>query len=153
MKLKALELSAEDRSRLEWIVERERDWRVRHRAQTLLYFGDGWSAKGIAVKQKLNLDTVYDRRKHWLAAGFASLADKPRSGAPMKLNEEQRQRLRTWASEEALSGPVLRAKLQAECGVTVHLNTVKNALHGMDFVWKRTRHSLKKTGPAGLHKK
>ncbi|MDP2834776.1 MAG: helix-turn-helix domain-containing protein [Pseudomonadota bacterium] len=87
MKLKNLELSAEDRAKLLEIVEKGRDWRVRHRAQTLLYFGDRWRAKAIAAQQNLNLDTVYDRRKHWLAEGFASLADKHRRGAPSKLSE------------------------------------------------------------------
>jgi len=58
MKLKNLELSAEDRAKLLEIVEKGSDWRVRHRAQTLLYFGDGWRAKAIAAQQNLNLDTV-----------------------------------------------------------------------------------------------
>jgi transposase len=55
---------------------------MRHRAQTLLYFSEGCSAKDIATRQDLHLDTVYDRRKHWLKDGFASLADRQRSGAP-----------------------------------------------------------------------
>ena len=47
MKLKALVLSPEDRSGLEKVVAKGRDWRMRHRAQTLLYFADGWRAKEI----------------------------------------------------------------------------------------------------------
>jgi hypothetical protein len=55
-------LSEEDRKKLLEIVEKGRDWRMRHRAQTLLFFGAGWQAKAIAEQQNLNLDTVYDRR-------------------------------------------------------------------------------------------
>jgi hypothetical protein len=67
MKRKRLELSEEDRKRFLEIIEKGWDWRMRHRAQTLLYFWAGWQAKAIAEQQALHLDTVYDRRKHWLA--------------------------------------------------------------------------------------
>ena len=103
MKLQVLELTEEDRAGLLKIVEKARDWRMRHRAQTLLYFGDGWRAKAIATQQNLHLDTVYDRRKHWLTDGFTSLADKHRCGAPSKVSVVQREQLRTWATQEALT--------------------------------------------------
>jgi transposase len=146
MKLKDLVLSAADRSELERIVAKGKDWRMRDRAQTLLYFGDGWRAKAIAEAQQLNLDTVYDRRKHWLAEGFASLPDKPRSGAPAKLSPSHREKIRAWAKDEALTVPALLAKLKEECDVSVCISTLSVALKQMRFVWKRTRHSLKKTG-------
>lgn len=44
MKLEVLELTEEDRAGLLKIVENGRDWRMRQRAQTVLYFGDGWRA-------------------------------------------------------------------------------------------------------------
>lgn len=103
MKLEVLELTEEERAGLLKIVEKGRDWRMRHRAQTLLYFGDGWRALAIATQQNLHLDTVYDRRKHWLAEGFASLADKNRCGAPSKVSAAHREQLRTWATQEALT--------------------------------------------------
>jgi transposase len=146
MKQKRLELSPADRAGLEKIVEKGSDWRMRHRAQTLLYFGDGWRAKAIAAQQKLHLDTVYDRRKHWLAEGFASLADKPRCGAPSKVNPAQREQLRQWAAVEALTARQLVTKLKEEFDIRLHPNTLGVILKQMQFVWKRTRHSLKKNG-------
>lgn len=119
---------------------------MRHRAQTLLYFGDGWRAKAIAAQQNLNLDTVYDRRKHWLLESFASLTDKHRSGAPLKLSVIHQDLIMTWAEEEALTAPAILAKLKEDCEVTVCANTLTQALKRMRFVWKRTRHSLKKNG-------
>lgn len=145
MKLKVLELSQEERKGLSKIVERGRDWRMRHRAQTLLYFGDGWTAKVIADQQELHLDTVYDRRKHWLEGGFASLADKPRSGTPAKVSKAQREQLRVWATEEALTARQLVSKLKEEFDIGIHPNTLGVILKQMKFVWKRTRHSLKKS--------
>jgi len=56
-----LNLSADERAKLQEIVAKGSDWRARQRAQTLLYFHDGLSAKAIVALQNLNLDTVYDR--------------------------------------------------------------------------------------------
>jgi transposase len=145
MKLKVLELSQEDRSELVKIVEKGRDWRMRHRAQTLLYFGDGWRAKAIAAQQDLHLDTVYDRRKHWLTEGFASLADKHRCGVASKVSVAQREQLRIWATAQALTARQLVTKLKEEFDIMIHPNTLGVILKEMKFVWKRTRHSLKKT--------
>ena len=150
MKLKVLELSPEDRAKLVKIVEKGRDWRMRHRAQTLLYFSDGWTAKAIAAQQDLHLDTVYDRRKHWQEEGFASLADKHRSGTPPKVSEAQREQLRIWATAEALTARQLVGKLKEEFDISIHPNTLGVMLKQMKFVWKRTRHSLKKATSAEI---
>ena len=145
MKLEVLELTEKDRAGLLKIVEKGRDWRMRHRAQTVLYFGDGWRAKAIATQQNLHLDTVYDRRKHWLAEGFASLADKHRSGAPSKVSAAQREQLRLWATQEALTARELLTRLKEEFDIVVHASTLGVILKEMNFVWKRTRHNLKES--------
>ncbi len=88
---------------------------------------------------------MYDRRKHWLAEGFASLADKHRRGAPSKLSEAHRELIKTWEKEEALTAPAILAKLKEEYEVTVCANTLTQSLKKMGFVWKRTRRRLKKT--------
>ena len=121
------------------------DWRARHRAQTLLYFDDGLSANAIVALQDLNIDTVYDRRKNWLSKGFAFLYDVHRSGAPPKLNAIHLDQIKTWAEAEALTAPAIVGRLKEECNVDVSVSTVSNALKALGFIWKRTRHSLKKT--------
>ena len=145
MKLEVLTLTEGDRAGLLKIVEKGRDWRMRHRAQTLLYFGDEWRAKAIATQQNLHLDTVYDRRKHWLTDGFTSLADKHRSGAPSKVSAVQREQLRVWATQEALTARELLTKLKEEFDIVMHPSTLSAILREMKFVWKRTRHNLKKS--------
>lgn len=148
--LEPLELSKEERTKLEWVAERGERWRERQRAQTILYLADGWAVKDVAAKQKLNLDTVYDRRQHWLEQGFGYLPDHGEGGRPLKLTDEHRQMLREWASQEALSAAGLAAKLREACGLEVGAELIRRELKKMDFVWKRTRHSLKKTGSAAL---
>jgi hypothetical protein len=75
-----LALSQQDQSRRVEIGETSWDWRVRRSAPALLYFGDGWRAKTVAAQHDLHLDTAYERRKDWLAAGFVSLTNKHRCG-------------------------------------------------------------------------
>ncbi len=144
MKLSHLELSADDRAKLQEVVAKGRDWQARHRAQTLLYFNDGLRAKAIMALQDLNIDTVYDRRKNWLLKGFAALYDVHRSGAPSKLKAIHLDQINTWAEEKALTAPAIVALLKEECNVNVSVATVTNALKALGFVWKRTRHWLKK---------
>jgi transposase len=145
MKLETLELTKEERMGLLRIVEKGRDGRMRHRAQTLLHFSDGLRARAIATLQNLHLDTVYDRRKHWRAAGLSSLEDKHRSGAPPKVSAAQREQLSTWAIKEALTARELLTKLKEEFDIAMHPNTLCVTLKKRGFVWKRTRHTLKKS--------
>ncbi len=145
MKLSDLKLAANDRVKLQEVVAKGSDWRARHRAQTLLYFDDGLRANDIMALQDLNIDTVYDRRKHWLSKGFAFLYDVHRSGAPPKLNAIHREQIKILTEEEALTAPAIVARLKEECDIEVSVGTVRNALKALGTIWKRTRHSLKKT--------
>lgn len=144
-KQKGLELSAEERRRLEQIVKRGADWREREWSQMLLYFADGWLGPAIARELGRNLDTVYDCRKRWLQTGWEAVRNKKAGGAPSKLTEEHRALLRTWVTQEALTTPQLQARLQEHCGLRVGEETVRVALKRMGVVWKRTRHTLKKS--------
>jgi transposase len=141
---KVLNLSAEDIRALKRIVDRGTDWRARSRAQTLLHFSDGLTTQAIVVLQDLNQDTVNDRRKHWLERGFESLTDKARSGAPPKINAEQQEYLAELVKTQAVSSRELVSQMEANFGVLFKQTTVVKTLKRMGFVWKRTRHSLKK---------
>ncbi len=74
------------------------------------------------------------------------MADQYRRGMPPKLNEAQRKQLRIWASAEALIARQLLTKLKDKFDVVLHPNTLGTIFKKMSFVWKRTLHSLKKTG-------
>jgi transposase len=131
MKLSDLELSADDREKLQKVVAKGSDWRARHRAQTLLYFDDGLSANAIVALQELNIDTVYDRRKNWLSKGFAFLYDEHRSGAPPKLNAIHLEQIKIWTEEKALTAPAIVGRLKEECDIEVSVGTVCNALKAL----------------------
>lgn len=144
MLLKGLDLTEEERSRLEEIVLKGRDWRERHRAQTILLLAAGLSGRAVAAQQKITAEVVYERRQRWLSKGFAALPDGARCGAPPKLSAEHVEQVMKWADAEALTVPELLARLKEHCGVVVCAGTLATALKKAGYVWKRTRHSLKK---------
>jgi transposase len=140
-----ISLSTDMRSALRVMVARGQNWRERQRAQTLLYFDDGMSAAEAARLLDVHIGTVLRTRRNWFETGLDSLSDLPRSGAPRKISEQQTQRLVALASEQPMSAKQLLAMHVESGGAAVHLNTLTAALHKAGLVWKRTRHSLKKT--------
>jgi len=137
-------LSEETRLALEDTVQRDPNWRVRQRAQTVLYLGCGLSAEEVAKKMELHVRTVHSTRTAWRSKGFDSLPDLPRSGAPSKLSVQQSDRLVEWARQQPGSARDLLNRHESEGGTPVHLSTIRSALRKAQMVFKRTRHSLKK---------
>jgi transposase len=143
-KSKLLYLSEENRSVLEEIYKRDPNWRIRERAQTLLLLDDKFSRIEVAEHVGINLRTVGTTMNEWLKNGIYSLSDRPRYGAPSKINSEERAFLKKAATEEPLSAKDLLKKHIDNGGKKVHSNTIMNAIKSLGFVFKRTRHSLEK---------
>lgn len=143
-KVKPIPLEAEEQEALREILKKGTDWRERDRAETILLLAAGVSIQDVVQQQGWCIETVRIRRRKWLTRGFASLSDQPRCGAPSKLAEEHRQRLRGWVDAEPLSARELITRLERECGVTIGATTLRNELARMGYFWKRTRYSSKK---------
>ena len=141
---KILQLDEDRRAQLQHIVKRGSYWRERERAQTLLLLDSGVFAEDVAIQMGLNVRTVRITHTNWRQTGMASLPDLPRSGAPRKLQPEHVERLVQWAEAEPLTAAALLARHLDAGGPSVHVNTMVATLKGLDFVCKRTRHSLKK---------
>lgn len=140
-----LNLSSEDRLRLQNIVARGTDWRERERSRTLILLDDGFSMGEVSKIVDIDIRTVGLTRMDWLKRSFESLVDAPRCGAPRKITAEQLEAMLGAAEKEPLTARALLAKHVAAGGKSVHVSTVTNALKKADFVWKRTRASLKKS--------
>ena len=140
----ALVLDDQDRLNLERIIFRGADWRQRQRAETLLMLERGNSTSTTADAIGIHARTVLITLKDWQARGYSSLVDAPRSGAPRKISSEQLVKIVNMASAEPLTAKTLLAKHVEDGGTMVHVNTLRVALKEAGFLWKRTRHSLKK---------
>lgn len=139
-----LSLLTDDRFRLQSIVDRGTDWRERERSQTLILLDDGLSMREVSEVVEIDIRTVGLTRMDWLKRGFESLVDAPRSGAPKKITTEELEKILEAAKQEPLTAKALLAKHIAIGGTLVHVNTITKALKKAEFVWKRTRSSLKK---------
>jgi len=139
-----LSLLPEVRLRLQNIVDRGVDWRERERSKTLILLDDGLSMREVSELVEIDIRTVGLTRMDWLKRGFESLVDAPRSGAPKKITDEQLGKILEAAKQEPLTAKALLAKHIASGGALVHVNTITKALKKAEFVWKRTRSSLKK---------
>ena len=139
-------LDEADVQALRQVDKKSSDWRARERARTLLLLGQGKSLAEVAQLQDITTRTVRNTWARWCAQGMASLVDKPRCGAPRKLDDTALERLTQWASEEPLTAVELLQRHTQAQGTRVHVNTLVAALKREDFAWKRTRHCLKKNG-------
>jgi hypothetical protein len=68
----------------------------------------------------------------------------------LKITPSQKASIVAWAQAEPLSSAQLLARHLDAGGTPVHLKTVVNLLGRQDFVWKRTRASLKKRNEAAF---
>ena len=138
-------LSEADRLALEHVVKKSPDWRARERAKTLLLLSQPLLSREVAKVQDLNIETVRVTWQRWVKEGMDALFDKPRIGAPAKLDAAAVERLVQWGRQEPLSATeLLQRHLEAQ-GAPVSLNTLIRTLKANGLVWKRTRHSLKKS--------
>lgn len=141
-----LNLEPSDRVLLSRMIQRADNWRVRQRAQTLVYLDDGVSMSDVAELMGVHVRTVGSTRTAWLECGEASLHDAPRSGAPRKLSERELQNIIALAGATPLTAKGLLTLHVEAGGQAVHVATLTAALKAAGLVWKRTRASLKKKG-------
>jgi transposase len=145
MRVKPIELNEAEREQLLTIIKKGGDWRERGRAQTILMLSEGQTVVAIAEQQGVKPEAIRERRRKWWKNGMNSLPDQPRSGAPSKLTDAHRCQLKEWMDAEPLTCRALVGRLTLECGMTISAGTLRNELKRMDYVWKRTRYSLKKS--------
>lgn len=144
--LKIVALTVEEKSQLQSLERFDPNWRVRERVKTVLLLSQGQTCLEVASQVGIHFRTVSYTRQSWLQEKFASLRDKPRCGAPFKMSADERSKVVQWAEALPLSATELLARHLDAGGVPVHAQTIKSLLRKEDFVWKRTRASLKKKG-------
>lgn len=120
------------------------DYRVRERAQIILMFSEGHKTRDIIIETGLSKSTVYSTVSAWEKEKMASLQDKVRSGTPKKISDEEGEAILRMVSEEAMTVVQILERHIANGGVPIHYNTLYQFLKKSNFVFKRTRHSLKK---------
>ena len=139
-----LYLTEEEQLKLKEISKYHENWRIRERAETLILLGKGLPRKEVSVFMNLSLTTITTTKQEWRQGKFESLPDRPRPGAPMRLTSIDQEKILEFAKEEPLSARQICAKLSETSGTKLTENIISAFLKKKNFVWKRTRHSLKK---------
>ena len=129
--------------RLEELRDRGDHPRTRHRAHAVLLSFQGSSVNELVIIFQTNRNTISSWLDRWEAEGFDGLADKPRCGAPPKLNENQKDRALELLRENPQNARVVLRKLKEETGLEISKDTLKRLAKMNGLVWKRMRKSLR----------
>lgn len=120
------------------------DRRARRRAQCLMLLHEGVDIEHTAQRCGLCRKSVGLTRDKWLAQGLAMLRDRPRRGAPRRLDEQAARQLVRQACQQPCTAVELARQHTQASGQPVSPQTVIKTLKRHGLVCKRTRHSLKK---------
>jgi transposase len=154
-----VQLSARDRETLEQAARHSTDARETRRALAVLDLADGQTPNQVAARYRVGRSTVYAWAARWNDAGRPKaqrLRDAERSGRPPDARDEVAEQLAelmptaptdhgyrhpTWTT------PLLVAHLARKNQIEASEATVRRALHGLGYRWKRPRFVLSRRDP------
>jgi transposase len=147
-----LNLTSWQRQRLRRQLVQTPDARIFRRTLAVLEFDRGRPAAELARMLGVTRQAVYDWVEAYAQARDpAALLDEEGRGRPPLLDEDHLRLLESLlaSSPQALgwphaswSVPLLLEALEVATGVRVSDDTLRRALHRLDFAWKRPRHDL-----------
>lgn len=132
-------------------IKHEKRPEVRQRAMGLRLLHEGKSPKEVAEFLAVSQPTVYDWHHRWQKAGVEGLANRPKSGRPVKATNSYVAQLEEaveqdpqdlgyafsiWTTER------LRLHLKAKTGIELKPTQFKAVLKENDFVYRRPKHDL-----------
>jgi len=153
-------LSETEREGLRALVGRTTDVTVLRRAQALLSLDAGDAPSEVAARWGTVRSTMYDWRRRFRAREGEALEDRlrdrPRSGRPPACQEAVKAALSSLMETDprghgyrypTWTVPLLRHHLQEVCGIDASETTIRRALHGLGYRWKRPRFVLSRRSP------
>lgn len=147
-----VDLTPEDERQLKEIAKKDPHWKVRRRAQALLWLHQGNFPTEVAQELEVHRNSVYAWARNWESRGLDSVWEGHRSGRPGQIPEEVQTTLKRLLERTGASvGQLLMELQKVHPGFSVHPNTLRNWLKRMGYAWTRVRYSLKKNGtPSSL---
>ncbi len=129
--------------RLEDIRKSDKPSQVRDRAHYILLSNAGYKIDDIARIFDVERRTVSSWTDAWEYSSFEGLHDKPRSGRPEILSEEEKEIAKKLIEENPRSLKSVVHKLAEITGKVVSVKTLKRLAKKCDLVWKRVRKSVR----------
>jgi transposase len=149
-----VQLTARDREALERAARHSTDARETRRALALLDLADGQKPNEVAARYRVGRSTVYEWVARWSDADRPKdrrLRDARRPGRPPEARGAVEHVLADLMStpptdhgyrHPSWTTPLLLAHLAREHRLAVSEATVRRALHGLGYRWKRPRFTL-----------
>ena len=143
-------LSAEERRALKRLARREVG-RVSERLHMVLLADRGFSVAQIAAIYECGEATVRQWLSRFEASGLAGLRDLPRSGRPRTADVAAREQIRRAVERSPVAAGygfgswsvvTLCGHLAERLGLALSGATVRRALHGLGYRWRRPKHVL-----------
>lgn len=117
--------------------------RVRQRAHAIQLSNKSYTLSQLAGVFDVRRNTVSQWINDWEALGVVGLFDKPRSGRPALLSDDEIERFRQYIDENPHQPKSALSRLETETGKTASDDTYKRCLKKMLYRWKRLRTSSK----------
>lgn len=129
--------------RLEQYRDSGQSNRIRHRAHAILLSFQETPVNELVKIFQSNRNTICGWLDRWESEGFLGLADKPRPGAPTKLDEQEQVRAMELLAQTPQSSNTALLELQKETGKQISSDTLKRLAKKNRLIWKRMRKSLR----------
>lgn len=129
--------------RLEKFRDNGENKRIRHRAHAILLSFQKTPVNELVKIFQSNRNTICGWLDRWESDGLQGLADKPRPGAPSKLDEQEQLRAMELLELTPQSSNTALLELQKETGKQISLDTLKRLAKRNRLIWKRMRKSLR----------
>jgi transposase len=153
-----LSLDDAERDHLRSLARRSDDRRVIHRALALLDLAAGSAPEAVAARLGVGRSTLYGWAARYRAerGSAPSLRDRPRSGRPPATRRAAAELAEAaLASDPRAAGyrhtawtvPLLVAHLKRSAGKDASGTTMRRALRGLGYRWKRPRFVLSRRSP------
>lgn len=136
-------LTENERQLLRYLKEEGENARIRRRAHAVLLSDAGYTVNEVADICETDRDTVCSWISRWEARGPVGLADRPRAGAPPRLNESEREKVLEFIKEHPHSPKQVLRRIQKELRKTISQDTLRRIAQRAGLRWKRMRKSLK----------
>lgn len=117
--------------------------RVRMRAHSILLSSQGRSIDEIVDIYQVTRITVSSWIDKWEESGVDALYDRPRSGGPPKLNEQEQEVAQSLIKAHPHAPKRILALLEEKTGKTISSSSLKRLAKKAGLRWKRVRKSVK----------
>lgn len=136
-------LTKRERGELSDILKNASSSRARTRAQAVLLSSRGYSMNCIADILQVGRDTVSSWIDAWERSGTDALYERPRSGRPAILTEDEKKTAEKLIGENPRSPRAVIQKLFEITGKIVSLRTVRRLAGKACLIWKRVRRTVR----------